>query len=197
MTTGWVRLAEPREACDRHTLRLYHHALTTAPHVGPLLPLAFAAKRDTYEDSTMCLMVYIAAHGALRKVDWVEAAPAFYVAELSPDERSVSYQFRTGNVVYAGSYEGCGCGFQYGEYPADSYEPGELRDRRDSLDAFAKYLRAELSRVGTIGVFACWDGDQGLEPVHHRTLTPAALERDDFFFIKREHSRFVADGAVL
>ena len=23
----------------------------------------------------MCLMVYIAAHGALRKVDWVEAAP--------------------------------------------------------------------------------------------------------------------------
>jgi len=60
-----------------------------------------------------------------------------------------------------------------------------------------KYLRAELSRVGTIEVFACWDGDQGLEPVHHRTLTPAALERDDFFFIKREHSRFVADGDVL
>ncbi|MEO6602419.1 MAG: hypothetical protein ABIQ16_21235 [Polyangiaceae bacterium] len=142
----------------------------------------------------MCLMVYIAAHEALRKVDWVEAAPAFYVAELSPDERRVSCQFRTGNVVYAGSYEGCGCGFQYGEYPADSYEPGELRERRGSLDAFAKYLRTELARVGTIEVFACWDGDQELEPVHHRTLTPAALERDDFFFIKREHSRFVADG---
>ena len=30
----------------------------------------------------MCLMVYIAAHGALRKVDWVEAAPAFYVADF-------------------------------------------------------------------------------------------------------------------
>ena len=145
----------------------------------------------------MCLMVYIAAHEALRKVDWVEAAPAFYVADLSPDERRVDSQFRTGNVVYAGSYEGCGCGFQYGEYPAESYEPGELRQRRDSLDAFAKYLRAELSRVGTIEVFACWDGDQGLEPVHHRTLTPAALERDDFFFIKREHSSFVADGDVL
>ena len=99
--------------------------------------------------------------------------------------------------MYAGSYEGCGCGFQYGEYPAESYEPGEFRQRRDSLDAFAKYLRAELSRVGTIEVFACWDGDQELEPVHHRTLTPAALERDDFFFIKREHSRFVADGDVL
>ena len=34
------------------------------------------------EDSTMCLMVYIAAHKALRKVDWVEAAPAFYVADF-------------------------------------------------------------------------------------------------------------------
>ena len=96
-----------------------------------------------------------------------------------------------------GSYEGCACGFQHREYPADSYEPGELRQRRESLDAFAKYLRAELSRVGTIEVFACWDGDQGLEPLDRRTLTPAALERDDFFFIKREHSRFVADGDVL
>ena len=64
----------------------------------------------------MCLMVYIAAHEALRKVDWVEAAPAFYVADLSPDERRVDSQFRTGNVVYAGSYEGYGCGFQYGEF---------------------------------------------------------------------------------
>jgi len=47
----------------------------------------------------MCLMVYIAAHGALRKVDWVEAAPAFYVVDLSPDEQGVSCQFRTGDVV--------------------------------------------------------------------------------------------------
>jgi hypothetical protein len=93
----------------------------------------------------MCLMVYLAAHEALRKVDWVEAAPAFYVAELSSDERSVNCQFRTGNVLYAGSYEGCGCGFQYGEYPVDSYELGELRARRNSLDAFAEYLRTELA----------------------------------------------------
>ena len=47
----------------------------------------------------MCLMVYIAAHGALRKVDWVEAAPAFYVADLSPDERRVDSQVPSSGTV--------------------------------------------------------------------------------------------------
>lgn len=50
---------------------------TGRSHPLPPAPLTQGASTNEREDSTMCLMVYIAAHGALRKVDWVEAAPAF------------------------------------------------------------------------------------------------------------------------
>lgn len=142
----------------------------------------------------MCMMVYLAAAEPLRTLNWNEAKPTFYVSRLSPDEKRVTRQFTSSNVVYAGSHEGCGCGFQYGEYPPDNYEPSELNQRRHSLNGLATYLREELARLREIEVYACWDGDQELEPEHRRTLTPSSLELDDFFFLGRERSTFVPDG---
>jgi hypothetical protein len=140
------------------------------------------------------MMVYLAAEEPLRLIAWNEDAPTFYVSKLSSDEARVGCQFQAHNWCYAGSHEGCSCGFQYGEYPQQQYEPGEIEQRRSSLNRFAQYLRDELTRVGRIEVFACWDGDQELEPEHHRVLTPSALEQNDFFFRKREYSSFVPDG---
>ena len=140
------------------------------------------------------MMIYLAADKPLRLLDWNEAEPAFYVSVLAPDEDlRVGSQFIE-NVVYAGSHEGCGCGFQCGEYPEDSYEPGELDRRRRSLHQFAEYLRGELPRVGRVEVFACWDGDQEFPPEHHRTLTPSLLEAPDFFFLQKELSSIVEDA---
>ncbi len=144
----------------------------------------------------MCMMVYLAADEPLRTLDWDDANPSFYVSGLSPDEERVKRQFGSGKIVYAGSHEGCGCGFQYGEYPPDDYEPDELRRRRRSLSEFARYLRQELARLGRIEIYACWDGDQELAPEHGRTLTPSSLELDDFFFRQRERSTIVPDGCV-
>ncbi len=143
----------------------------------------------------MCMMIYLAADQPLRMVDWNEADPGFYVSAPAPDEERVRCQFEKQSVVYAGSHEGCGCGFQYGEYPRDNYEPDELELRRRSLTQFAEYLRVELARVGTIELYACWDGDQEGSPEHHRTLTPSALELDDFFFREKELSTLVEDAA--
>jgi hypothetical protein len=98
-------------------------------------------------------------------------------------------------LIYAGSYEGCGCGFQLGEHPAESLEPDELFQRRRSLQEFAAYLREELPRVGTIQLYACWDGDQEEPPAHRRVLTPSSLEADDFFFLQKEFSTVTKDPA--
>jgi hypothetical protein len=139
------------------------------------------------------MMVYLAADLALREVDWNEASPAFNTAPLAPDEERVRRQFSKPHLIYAGSYEGCGCGFQLGEYPLESSEPDEISQRRKSLHDVATYLRDELPRVGSLEVFACWDGDQEAPPEHHRSLTPSALESDRFFFLQKELSTIEAE----
>jgi hypothetical protein len=136
----------------------------------------------------VCMMVYLAADLPLRIIPWDEAAPAFNTSALGPSEERVRRQFGKGHLLYAGSHEGCGCGFQLGQYPADQTEPEERTRRRESLRALAAYLRGEVARVGTIELYACWDGDQEEPPAHRRALTPSAVDADTFFFLERELS---------
>ena len=140
------------------------------------------------------MMVYLAADRPLRMIAWDESAPAFNTSALAPDEERVKRQFGKPHLIYAGSYQGCGCGFQLGQYPAQHSEPAEIVQRRQSLHEFAAYLREELQRVGDVELFACWDGDQEASPEHHRTLTPSALETDGFFFLQMELSTITPDA---
>jgi hypothetical protein len=138
--------------------------------------------------ATMCMTVYLAADLPLRVVAWDEATPGFHTEPLPSDDGRVRRQFSKPHVSYAGSYERCACGFQLGEYPAEYSEPDEIAEGRRSLRALAAYLREESARVGRIEVFACCDGDQELPAEHRRSLTPAALESDGFFFLEKELS---------
>lgn len=140
------------------------------------------------------MMVYLAADLPLREVAWDDAAPAFHTTPLVADEaRQVRGQFSKPHLIYAGAHEGCACGFQLGEYPLDDAEPEEAKKGRESLHAFAEYLRAEMFRVGSIEVFACWDGEQEAAIEHRRTLTPDAIDSDDFFFLQKERSTIEPD----
>jgi len=140
------------------------------------------------------MMVYLAADLPLRAVPWNEAEPGFNTSALAPDEERVRRQFTKPHLIYVGSHEGCGCGFQLGEYPPDYLESHELALRKRSLQQFAAFLREELARVKAIEVFACWDGDQEACAEHHRALTPLALEDDDFFFLEKELSTISLDA---
>jgi hypothetical protein len=142
----------------------------------------------------MCIMVYLAADWPLREVAWNDASPAFYTAPLAPDEECVRRQFSKPHLIYAGSYEGCGCGFQLGEHPFEYLEPGEISQRRKSLRDFAAYLRDELPRVGSLEVFVCWEGDQESPPERHRSLTASVIESDSFFFLQKELSMIEAEA---
>ena len=142
----------------------------------------------------MCIMVYLAADEPLQLLEWNEMQPGLHASLPAPNEDRVRVQFTKGTLVYAGSYEGCGCGFQNGEYGPEHYEPEELRQGRRSLYEFSEYLRRELPRVGDIELFACWDGDQMAPPEHRRTLTPDALKSENFFFIQKEFSLIIRDA---
>ena len=139
----------------------------------------------------MCMAVYIAADEPLAIVPWNEDHPAFYLASVDPSDSPVLVQFTKPHVAYAGSHEGCGCGFQYGEYP-EFREPDEAVARRASLDQFAAYLAAETTRIGPIELYACWEGDQAAPVEHRRALTPVDLRSEDFFFLQKEFSLVTA-----
>ena len=139
----------------------------------------------------MCMAVYIAADQPLTLVPWDEAHPAFYLAGVDQADLPVFSQFTKAHVAYAGSHEGCGCGFQYGEYP-EFREPDEAVARRASLDQFAAYLAGELARVGPIELYACWEGDQTAPVEHRRALTPLVLQSEEFFFLQKELSLVTA-----
>ncbi|MCL4264438.1 MAG: hypothetical protein KJ069_14535 [Anaerolineae bacterium] len=129
-------------------------------------------------------MIYISADQPLDLISWNPKKPAFHVTEINKSEVSVRQQFHQTYVYYAGSHEGCGCGFQYGEYP--EFEDEDRQLKRASLDAFAAYLTRQLKRVKLIELFACWDGDQSATPEHYHRLSPEALEAEGFFFQEKE-----------
>jgi len=143
----------------------------------------------------VCFFVYLAADKPLQMIEWNEAQPGFNVSDLAETEQQVKCQFNKKYVVCAGAYEGCGCGFQYGEYGPENYEPEKWNQGLRSVEQFSEYLRDEIRRVGTIELFACWSGDQVSSPEHHRTLTPGSLMVPGFFFLQKELSTIVEDAA--
>ena len=135
----------------------------------------------------MCMAVYIAADQPFSHVPWDDSQPAFYLAPVDSSDLPVLGQFTKQHVAYAGSHEGCGCGFQYGEYP-EFRGPEEAVAKRASLDQFATFLSNELARLGPIELYACWEGDQTAPVEHRRALTPMDLRSEDFFFLEKEFS---------
>lgn len=139
------------------------------------------------------MMVYLGASKPLRLVPWDSSKPAFHVTDLGPEfTEAVGDQLGTPFIYYAGAYEGCGCGFQYGQYPESREQDTESPQKREALLALRDYLGTGLADAPEIRVFACWAGDERRDSKHHRGLTPDDLLRDDFYFLEGELSAFRA-----
>src|SRR2546430_472858 len=123
----------------------------------------------------MCMTVYLASSVPLPAVPWDEQRPSFHVVGLPPSQQAVRGHFRQPYAYYAGSHEGCGCGFQYGEYEAadpDAEELAELERHKQSRALLADYLKEALRGVPQIELYACWDGDEGLAAEHQGRVHP-------------------------
>jgi hypothetical protein len=138
----------------------------------------------------LCIIVYLAADSPLPLVPWDAARPAFHVTELPTERAAVRGQFARPHVYYAGSHEGCGCGFQYGEYELDDPDADELAEeaqRRESRKRLTDYLTSALTIMPSVELYACWDGDEILPREHASRIQPQMLIRERTFFRKREH----------
>jgi hypothetical protein len=134
----------------------------------------------------MCMMVYVASDYPLPTLAWDEARPGFHVAELSDRDEPVGRQFSKPCVYYVGSHEGCGCGFQYGQYEGIEVDPAELTAARDSRRRLSEFLAVALQHQSVVELFACWDGDQAAEPEYRGRMRPSDLVRDRTDFREKE-----------
>jgi len=120
---------------------------------------------------------------AVSSPTWPREAQRFYTATLNTTQEAVRSHFSYPQVLYAGSYEGCGCGFNYGrEYPEAEDDAEHLTAARESVAELVRYVRA--SRVQEI--YSCWSDDEAKPTVHQRTVTPEMLASPDFIFREQE-----------
>lgn len=122
----------------------------------------------------MCLAVYLASDTEVPEVPFNNTSPSFYVEEVGVNDE-VRRQFRLPFVYYAGSNQGCGCGFskegQVGE---------DLEKSQSNYYALSQVIRSAQARGANTEVFTCWEGDQSDPPESVESVTTHQLEAEGF-----------------
>jgi hypothetical protein len=137
----------------------------------------------------MCKLVYITAERALPLVNRSDKDSAIIVQELAGHERGIVKRFTKPYVYYIGAYEGCGCGFSYGQYSVeDEYDREQDHAARESVRQLAEYLSKAVRQVGDVEMFICWAGDEEEMPKYSSTMTPADFGGETF---ELKHPAFV------
>lgn len=117
--------------------------------------------------------------------DWPRNAPRLVVEPLNEHNKKVAEQFSEPNVVYAGSYEGCGCGFNFCvQCDEDDLKSVAAEASRESRQALADYV----AKNGATTLFGCWAGDEAIPRESEQTINIAMLM--DFTFQLPERTRF-------
>lgn len=130
----------------------------------------------------MCLTVYIASNKPLPFVNWNSNQPKFHVLAINDEDKGIEKQFKNMNVVYAGSHEGCGCGFfKEGE------EGKELEMRQANYEELAYYLSSLRFSGAKLEIYSCWAGDQAKQPEFRERITLASLVSPEFQFKERAY----------
>lgn len=125
----------------------------------------------------MCLAVYIASDKPLPLISWVEEKPAFYVEEVRKDEACVKKQFKYQHIYYAGSHEGCGCGFF-----KDGEVGEELSQAEENYNKLSYYLKKAKESGAKLQIFSCWEGDQTAKPEYREEINEGILNEKQFEF---------------
>jgi hypothetical protein len=124
----------------------------------------------------MCLAVYLATSSPQQTTAWNKDQPAFYLADLYSIEE-VRGQFSLPYVYYAGSHEGCGCG-----YRRDGVTGEELAQTNATYAALSKLIRDAKTSGASAELFSCWEGDQQEKPEFIGAVTVSELESPEFEF---------------
>lgn len=144
----------------------------------------------------MCIALYIASDRPLpltpqpvsvaegtSSPTWPQEAQRFHTATLQPAQEAVRSHFNHPHVLYVGSYEGCGCGFNYGrECPDVEVDAAHLTAARESVAELVRYVQYS----GVREIYSCQFDDEAKPVTRRRTVTLQLLASPDFVFGDRE-----------
>ncbi|MCX6898680.1 MAG: hypothetical protein NT105_08280 [Verrucomicrobia bacterium] len=113
---------------------------------------------------------------------WQSKVVPFSVELLDENNRIVAQKFQLAHVRYAGSFEGCGCGFgacviEEDPDPPDEHELAGRVSRERLYDYIIK------NQVNAL--YCCWAGDEGQAIKHSEVLDPEKILDLHFDFLER------------
>ena len=134
----------------------------------------------------MCLAVYIASDHELPEIDWDESDPKFYVEIIDGREAKIDRHLKLPHVAYAGSSQGCGCGFRKPvDMPEELLAPGESEESQANYDALASYIENMQKSGASCEIYVCWEGDQGQPSEFRSRITTEELASREFVLAEK------------
>jgi hypothetical protein len=98
---------------------------------------------------------------------------------LTEKDEVVKNKFTKPHIYYAGSWQGCGCGWFSDEGEIETEEDRKNFNRtKQSLSELHTTIASLLKTRDKVELFLCWEGSQGEEPRRHITLTVEDLKTD-------------------
>jgi hypothetical protein len=110
---------------------------------------------------------------------WPSKVIQYSVENLTEDNKTVAQHFSTAYVKYAGSFEGCGCGFNASYNPEWDDPPEEDCHYRAGIES-RRLLREYVERHKIRQIYACWSGDESLTPDSSFEITPEQITNHNF-----------------
>ncbi len=133
----------------------------------------------------MCMMLYIGSDIPLATITFNKDSPALHTEKLGVNEAIVSKHFSTSYVLYIGSSEGCGCGFQQALIENNTNWMNiiteDIEYYQKNMQQLYKYVDDIIKKGGKVELYACWDGEFDHAPLLRQTISIKELARNDFY----------------
>lgn len=138
----------------------------------------------------MCMMLFIGSKNPLPLIDFNENIPAFHTKHLDEPEQAAKQQFSVNHILYAGSSEGCGCGFKHALIDKTDVWLNVVNDdlpdeSQLNQQVLLEYIERFTQPEDAVEIFACWDGDFACSPEWKESITKETLIHKDFYFKER------------
>ncbi len=140
-------------------------------------------------------MIYLGSNKERPTSNWDEANPKFYVEnsniQYTVEEqkltviKEVKSKFSKKNVYYAGSHEGCGCGFRR-EWFWMQDDKEEIKKTNENQKNLYDYISDCLKNENNIEIYACWAGSENEPAKSERKVSVQEMLNDKFFFKEDE-----------
>lgn len=130
----------------------------------------------------MCRYLYLASDLELPLVESSDKEPLLSIKPLEEQDMTVLKHFSMKHVVYAGSFEGCSCGFSYDfSDMSDDEDRKEQEKRKASVVALLGYIKQQLVGAISLELYECWADEQGHDMQGHSYIDLGTLSLGETF----------------